>query len=638
MDFSLKQLFWQYACCCLFCCCPLQARADPDLVFRQYETAKTNFTLDSVFVLKSPDWQVCSSPAFGRKGIAGWVKFEVNAWSGQVGWLEIQSHFIDTVEVWVVCRNRVTQHFKTGSLMLPDTAEADPLLKSVSHHYFIFSLHLPDTATVYVRGFVLPPDVLKFPIRLWQPSEFMQYYRQDTASWAAFCGIMLTVTLIALVSYLVRSGSIYLSYAGYVTAMTGYALLNDGWGVLLPPGWRFLDDNISLLYWLNGGLLCFILFSRRFLTVSPANLWLRLAPFGLAALVLFTTLFIQWMPASSVLREVAYRAIFVLVPSYFFFWMVYVYDAFCRKYSVVWLHLASVSIVFTFYLTNTLANEQLIHLPFPDMVAFRWALAAEAVAIMAAWVYRQKIQQDSRIKLEKENEAQQQAIFEALRYRQTQEIKALKLQNELQSQRERLARDLHDGIGSQLTHIINRLDVMSENNREKQALVRLSDFTRETNRLLRETIWVLNQEHITLHIFGERLRGWLSRLWHDLELPALKLNLAERQDILLSPLVASALFRIGQEAVSNALKYAAATELKISLQTEAGWLCFQVQDNGIGFNPDTVSRGYGLSNIEKRTAELEGTFSLNTSPTGTEICIRIPLLRQGMHDISLKNT
>src|SRR5437868_4140044 len=83
----------------------------------------------------------------------------------------------------------------------------------------------------------------------------------------------------------------------------------------------------------------------------------------------------------------------------------------------------------------------------------------------------------------------QQSVYEAEQKRQAEQIKALQLEKELQIHRERLGRDLHDGLGSQLTHLISRLDILAYlGNPEANQLVRLSEFAREMNQTLRETI------------------------------------------------------------------------------------------------------------------------------------------------------
>src|SRR5690606_20859946 len=141
------------------------------------------------------------------------------------------------------------------------------------------------------------------------------------------------------------------------------------------------------------------------------------------------------------------------------------------------------------------------------------------------------------------------SVYEAERQRQAEEIKALRLENELQAQREHLGRDLHDGLGSQLTHLISRLDLLAYNGTPYPGqLLRLSEFARDMNQTLRETIWLLDQETITMEAFGTRLYGMLLKVWDDREAPELHWNILNTPDNpVLSPLTALHLVRITQE-------------------------------------------------------------------------------------------
>ena len=223
-------------------------------------------------------------------------------------------------------------------------------------------------------------------------------------------------------------------------------------------------------------------------------------------------------------------------------------------------------------------------------------------------------------------------MAETERKRQAEELRALRLQNELQQQRERLARDLHDGIGSQLTHIAGRLDILSiRPTTEQPQLQRLSQFTRETNQSLRDTVWILNRSDIQLSTFAQRLHTYLLRLWEDLDTPRLDWHPlpirtdSPSNDPILPPLVVQCLFRIAQEAVNNALKYASASTIGVGLTTEGASLHLSITDNGQGFNLTTATQGYGLTNMQKRAEEAGGTWTLTSDGSGTKIHVCIDI-------------
>lgn len=200
------------------------------------------------------------------------------------------------------------------------------------------------------------------------------------------------------------------------------------------------------------------------------------------------------------------------------------------------------------------------------------------------------------------------------------------LHSQLKTQRERIARDLHDGIGSQLTHIISRLDIMAFNNQVKpNQLADLRDFTSETFQQLRETIWVLNQPEIPYGQLTERVRGLLTRISSESEYPKLNIVAYGDGEVLLSPHVASSIFRIIQESINNAMKYAEATLISVCLAIDETSFTVLITDNGKGFCRHEICPGYGLENIRRRAEELNGKLDLDSSDEGTKVLVEFPL-------------
>jgi two-component system sensor histidine kinase UhpB len=89
-----------------------------------------------------------------------------------------------------------------------------------------------------------------------------------------------------------------------------------------------------------------------------------------------------------------------------------------------------------------------------------------------------------------------------------------------------------------------------------------------------------------------------------------------------------AVYRITQEALSNALRYAHATaiSLRFGMNPEHSALQMEIRDNGVGFDMASIERGNGLSNMRERAALFAGEVSISTEPgKGTHIVLSIPL-------------
>jgi len=244
----------------------------------------------------------------------------------------------------------------------------------------------------------------------------------------------------------------------------------------------------------------------------------------------------------------------------------------------------------------------------------------------SAWAFRLIQQYKTKEELLLANNRLLQVLLELERARSAEEIKALKLENDLSSQRERLGRDLHDCFGSQLAHVISRLDLLSNTQEaDQQQLLRLNDFVREMNRTLRETIWVLDQELVTARVFGARVQGMLFKIWEDLDSPMLNWQFeTDSEQLLIQPFPALQVIRIIQEGTNNALKYAGAAQVTVKMIVQKSRVLLSIVDDGCGFDASTIGHGYGISNIRRRTEAINGNFVLETSPAGTCLEINVP--------------
>ncbi|MCL7755050.1 sensor histidine kinase [Polaribacter sp. Z022] len=207
-------------------------------------------------------------------------------------------------------------------------------------------------------------------------------------------------------------------------------------------------------------------------------------------------------------------------------------------------------------------------------------------------------------------------------------------QNKLQEQRLRISRDLHDNIGSQLTFIISSIDNLKyiskdANQKLKDKLSNISSFTSDTIHQLRDTIWAMNKSEISVEDLHARVLSFIEKAKSATE--NIEFEIVEKIDknTSFSSLIGMNLFRVIQEAINNAIKYADASKIEISLQKNKNLFEVLIKDNGIGFDLNTVDLGNGLSNMEERMNNINGKVNINSKlKSGTEISI----------SISLKNT
>jgi signal transduction histidine kinase len=202
-----------------------------------------------------------------------------------------------------------------------------------------------------------------------------------------------------------------------------------------------------------------------------------------------------------------------------------------------------------------------------------------------------------------------------------------------EKERNRIARDLHDEIGSKLNVIflnVCRLKKYGKANEEIGAI------TNEVETVVHTTInsiRYISHELLppTLEEFG--LIETIRELQHSYNLIGdvhIEFT-AEEENRIDDSLIDLNLFRVLQELVNNSIRHGKATEIDIELRIKKSMITFSYQDNGIGFNSTdkAFKKGLGMKNIESRLRIINATYEVNSA------------LKKGMHvgiEIALTNT
>jgi len=199
--------------------------------------------------------------------------------------------------------------------------------------------------------------------------------------------------------------------------------------------------------------------------------------------------------------------------------------------------------------------------------------------------------------------------------------------NRLQHIQKLLIRDIHDGLGGIATNICFMATLArNEINLDKKNdwIEKLQGLSEDANREIRELMNSLEYTTMTWLDVMSSIRRNSSAIFDDKTTDVnidIEGTLPNDEPELISGM---SIVRMAREAMNNIAKHAAADQVDIALHFSDNDLRLRVGDNGCGFNPDTVSRGRGLNNLEKRTVELNGSCRI-TAFTGTQLEIIIPL-------------
>ncbi|MGB7767995.1 MAG: two-component regulator propeller domain-containing protein [Verrucomicrobiia bacterium] len=226
-------------------------------------------------------------------------------------------------------------------------------------------------------------------------------------------------------------------------------------------------------------------------------------------------------------------------------------------------------------------------------------------------------------------------IAAVVRYLSTQklqrQLQALKQQEALEKERSRIARDLHDQLGANLTQVA-LLGEMVETDKHSPAEVesharQISQAARDTTHSLDEIVWAVNPSNDTLDslityackyaqeylaVAGLRYRAEVPP-----QLPA----------ITIPPEIRHNVFLAFKEAVNNVVKHAQAAEARIRLRLQPEHFTLEIEDNGRGLaSPDSATGRHGLRNMRKRMEDIHGEFSISGGPTGgTVVRLLVPI-------------
>ncbi|MCG9879618.1 MAG: sensor histidine kinase [Bacteroidia bacterium] len=209
-------------------------------------------------------------------------------------------------------------------------------------------------------------------------------------------------------------------------------------------------------------------------------------------------------------------------------------------------------------------------------------------------------------------------------FKQKRKNQQLQTENELNEERLRISRDLHDNLGADLTWIASELDIKaySEPNVQfKESLQTMADKIRNAMISLRETIWAIHQTESNLAQLFTRLSENSKAI---LQAANIKWDLPHSfPEVSLSPAQTLHIYRILKEALNNAIKHAQCTQILCHVSLNEKEICIQFSDNGIGFKPkENGEYSYGLQNMKSRAVENGMRFSFDSkSGQGTQISI-----------------
>lgn len=441
-------------------------------------------------------------------------------------------------------------------------------------------------------------------------SDFSEIDRKNLAWWLAVFVFMFIAALLSFGLWLAFKEKIYAYYGAYLLCAMMLLISINGFGY--EWFWRNspLLANATKVVWTFGmvGFLLVFVYRLLFEAVKTHIIIKRSIQIitGLLAFLTLVALNYNCFPPT-ILPLLLYLGNFTILTAFVFTFIILgigIYKKYHPAYYFLWAILpVALTGVLMIFRNAGLIHANLLQSSFIAIPAFCIEIVLLFLALLKRFQVLLKNQQE---KLQMELDSQ------------------IRLQNE----RERISRDLHDNVGAQLSYIISNIDhILETQNMPKNRLNDVADTAKNAILNLRETIWAINNEQITVEDFYDRFKLYARnqvKNRSDIQM-IFGENIAHNH--LFNPNQALNLYRICQEALNNTLKHAHATTIDIFIHAnESPYFQFSMSDNGVGFDfdaPDTEG-GYGLKNMKARSQEIGAEFNIfSEKGKGTRIELRI---------------
>jgi signal transduction histidine kinase len=287
-------------------------------------------------------------------------------------------------------------------------------------------------------------------------------------------------------------------------------------------------------------------------------------------------------------------------------------------------------------LLNSPADVRVLELP-------SWWTSRHAVMVVSGmgvlillglvWIGMLRQQVDRRTaQLSTVNKSLEAEIAE--RKRTENELVRTRLQHLLEQERTRIARDIHDELGSTLSQIRLLSEMTLSQDGSPPPIqynnAKISSKALEATRVLDEIVWAVDPHNDTLESLASYLFSFASEYF---SLAGVRFRIDAPTQIphhVLTTQIRHQIYMAIKETLTNIVNHAQATEVWIRLRLESGKVCFVVEDNGRGFDVSAKAGDFpgasGLNNLRKRFEEIGGGFVLESAPDrGARVEFTLPL-------------
>ena len=203
-----------------------------------------------------------------------------------------------------------------------------------------------------------------------------------------------------------------------------------------------------------------------------------------------------------------------------------------------------------------------------------------------------------------------------------------------EAERQRIARDMHDHLGQQMTALRFKIASLSGTSGDslKQSVAEIREIASRMDRDIGYLSWQLRPMELEQFGLAAALRTYVYEWSGQSGIPAVFETGSDEADLRLPETSETNLYRIAQEALNNVAKHANATNVAVLLHRQPKVLVLIVEDDGIGFetrqngSDPRKTAGLGVVGMRERAALLKGTLEMESEQgKGTTVLLRVPI-------------
>lgn len=218
-----------------------------------------------------------------------------------------------------------------------------------------------------------------------------------------------------------------------------------------------------------------------------------------------------------------------------------------------------------------------------------------------------------------------QRLKTALILQQEKESAARAIARAEESERRRIAADLHDNLGAYAASIVSNLEFIDKDSataESKSALGELRHNSMAIVSQLSDTIWILNKKSLSLTALSDRVKVFFHRLERSFPHIAFAVNEDIKEDVVIPPFQAFHLYQIIREASINAVRHSHCTSLTVQIESSGDW-SVGIEDDGTGMIAGESNGGHGgngIANMKARASEAGWAIGWRSKPgEGTRV-------------------